>query len=99
MESGLTASEYAAETGLNAHTLSWWKWRLGAGAEHTPRPRSRRARAVTTTAAPLTFVEVTPPTPTEPFELILPTSIRIRVPPAFDAATLGRLLDVLEQRR
>ncbi len=27
--SGLTAREYAAWRGLNARTLSWWKWKLG----------------------------------------------------------------------
>ena len=26
--SGLTAKEFAAETGLNAGTLTCWKWRL-----------------------------------------------------------------------
>lgn len=29
-DSGLTAKEYGAETGLNASTLSYWKWRLCA---------------------------------------------------------------------
>jgi len=41
-DSGLTAKEYAAETGLNASTLSYWKWRLGAEAK-SPSP-SRRGR-------------------------------------------------------
>jgi len=29
-DGGLTAKEYAAEAGVNAHSLSWWKWRLRA---------------------------------------------------------------------
>jgi hypothetical protein len=32
-DSGLSAAEYAAEIGVKAHTLSWWKWRLGSGGE------------------------------------------------------------------
>ncbi len=31
-ESGLTAKEFGAETGLNASTLSFWRWKLGASA-------------------------------------------------------------------
>ena len=27
-DSGLTAKEYAAELGIKAHSLTWWKWRL-----------------------------------------------------------------------
>lgn len=30
-ESGLTAKEFAAETGLNANTLAHWGWQLGGG--------------------------------------------------------------------
>jgi hypothetical protein len=32
-------------------------------------------------------------------EVVLPSGVRIRVRPGFDADTLGRLLDVLEARR
>ncbi len=34
-DSGLTAAEFAAELGINAHSLSWWKWRLARGAGET----------------------------------------------------------------
>jgi hypothetical protein len=46
----------------------------------------------------LTFVEMTAPIATEALEVVLPTTVRIRVRPGFDDATLGRLLDVLERR-
>jgi hypothetical protein len=32
-DSGLTAAEFAAETGINAHSLSWWQWKLSADAK------------------------------------------------------------------
>jgi hypothetical protein len=102
-DSGLTAKEYAAELGINAQSLSWWKWRLSSEAvtrktgRRTQRSTKRQTQVATT---PITFVEVTTPAATaEPLEIVLPSSVRVRVPSAFDPATLGRLLDVLEQRR
>jgi hypothetical protein len=100
-DSGLTGAEFAAEVGINARSLSWWKWRL------TPReakqgsarhPSSRRPR-VSAVPSPLTFLEMTAPVRSEALEVVLPTSIRIRVPSDFDAAALGRLLGVLEHHR
>jgi transposase len=98
-DSGLTAKEYAAEVGVNAHSLSWWKWRLSSGAKSRKRaPRTRRPTTPSVTTSPLTFVEVTSSVVHESLEVVLPSSIRIRVPATFDAPTLGRLLDVLEHR-
>ena len=98
-DSGLTAKEYAAEVGVNAHSLSWWKWRLSSGAKAQGRvPRKRRSAISPATASPLTFVEMTSAVVHESLEVVLPSSIRIRVPSTFDASTLGRLLDVLEHR-
>jgi len=99
--SGLSAKEFAAKLGVRARTLSWWGWNLSR------RSRSRLARkravAITRTApapslSPLTFVEMSSPVATEPLEVVLPTSHRIRVRPGFDDTTLNRLLDVLERR-
>ena len=40
-ESGLTAAEFAAEAGINAHSLSWWQWKLSAEARtRDPAPTS-----------------------------------------------------------
>jgi transposase len=98
-DSGLTAKEYAAEAGVNAHSLSWWKWRLSSGATARGRaPRRRRSIPAPATTSPLTFVEMTTTVAREPLEVVLPSSIRILVPSTFDAPTLGRLLDVLERR-
>jgi len=103
-DSGLTAEEYSAELGINAQSLSWWKWRLSSQSgepKSATQPRRAISRATPAAAStpPLTFVEMTAAVPAEPLEVVLPSSIRIRVPSSFEASTLGRLLDVLEQRR
>lgn len=105
-ESGLTAKEFSAEIGINAHSLSWWQWRLGSGAKKLARaatatmaksrPTKPRRRSTT---SPLTFVEMTAAIRNDALEVILPSSIRVCVGPEFDTATLGRLLDLLEARR
>src|SRR5688572_27597837 len=43
-ESGLTAAEFAAELGINARTLTYWKWVLGRkhGARNGPGRRAKR---------------------------------------------------------
>ena len=102
-DSGLTAKEYAAELGIKAHTLSWWKWRLSSAVTPTPmataRARQATSKRMPTSATTLTFVEVPSAIAPEPLEVVLPSSIRIRVPAAFDAMALGRLLEVLDARR
>ena len=94
--SGLTATEFAARHGLHAKTLTWWRWKLGRrteGAALTVR------KAATTAMGPLTFVEMTSGVSSrEPFELVLASDVRVRVPASFDERALTRLLDVLERR-
>jgi hypothetical protein len=105
-DSGLSAKEFEAESGINARSLAWWRWQLSKGDE-TPKPRrrrrSRKTSAVAITRPPalptMKFVELTAPVTREGLEIVLPSTIRICVRPGFDAATLGQLLDVLEQRR
>jgi hypothetical protein len=113
-DSGLTAKEFAAETGLNANTLTHWKWRLGAEAR-------RRQRAPRPVVEPAQFVEVTPPATValepartvpvapapvaapviadEPLEVILRDGLRIRVPVQFDPGALRRVVAALEPAR
>jgi transposase len=104
-ESGLTAKEFAAEMGINAHSLTWWKWRLSSSAgspraDASAHGTSRRGRSASpTVVTPLTFVEMPAGVAAESLEVVLPSSVRIRVPPAFDARALGRLLEVLDARR
>lgn len=94
VDSGLTAKEYAAETGLNANTLAHWRWKLGGTVKEARRP-----------ARP-TFLEIVRPPdavptearPLERLELVLRSGLRVLVPPRFDADALRRLVDALEVR-
>lgn len=99
-DSGLSATEFADETGVNAKTLRYWKWRLArvSGARVT-RPAPKRMRA-----GVVPFVEVSPPArPVPPaaaadegegeaFEIIAPSGMRVRVPARFDDGALARVL-------
>jgi transposase len=105
-DSGLSAKAFAAEMGINARSLSWWRWHLAKG-ESPPAPIRRRRRrspssdttmARAATISPITFVEMAAPAATDGLEIILRTRVRVCVRPGFDDATLGRLLDVLERR-
>lgn len=91
-DSGLTAAEFARDAGVNAKTLTFWKWRLGRD--------ERRTRA----ARPK-FVEVSPealvasaPAGTEPLEIIVRDAVRVRVPARCDLELLRRIVAALEVR-
>ncbi len=94
VDSGLTAKEYAAETGLNANTLAHWRWKLGGAVKEARRP-----------ARP-TFLEIVRPTeaapteagPLERLEVVLRSGLRVLVPPRFDGDAVRRLVDALEVR-
>jgi transposase len=103
--SGLTAKEFAAETGINPNTLSHWSWRLSREASTASRKRRSRSPAKKTEPPapapdPVQFIEVTPPPAPPPvdtrFEIALPRDRRVFVPASFDADALGRLVAVLE---
>ena len=85
-DSGLTANEFAAELGINARTLSYWKYRL---------KKEDRVEA----AAPA-FVEaaVMPAQPAsrcgQPVEVFI-GDVRLQVPLDFDADQLTRLIAVV----
>jgi len=85
--SGLSAAEFARREKVRERTLKWWKWQLGS--------RAKKAAPI----SPLTFVEMTSTAPQDGLELVVESGTRVRVPSDFDAATLARLLDVLEHRR
>jgi hypothetical protein len=99
-DSGLTAAEFASEIGVRARTLSWWKWRLSSKTQESPKGARRVAGSLgkATRISPLTFVEMTA-IDTDRLEVVLASSVRIRVRPGFDSTTLGRLLEVLEPKR
>lgn len=93
-DSGLTAKEFAAETGLNAGTLQFWKYKLGK-AEPTPtRGRTQRPSAPIVSS----IVEVRSATSMEDprFEIEFGNGRRLRVPSVFDRAALKALLAIVE---
>ncbi len=95
--SGLTAQEFASQLGVNANTLANWRYKL---------KRERRAAEEAKTGGggePVAFVEITDQlgvaaSKEDRLEVVLAGGRVVRVPPAFDAATLRRLVDVLEGR-
>jgi transposase len=97
-DSGLSAKEFASETGINARSLSWWQWQLGTNAKEPTLacPRRRRRRSPKD-APPMTFVEVSAPAASAALEVVLRSGRSIRVPTGFDEPTLERLLVVLER--
>lgn len=108
-DSGLTAKEFAAETGVNANTLSHWGWKLAAQKRSSLRagasPSKRETRFVEL-VAPSTALglaaqaalpaaaEVASLEP-DPLEIVLRDEIRIRVPARFDPDALRRVVATL----
>jgi hypothetical protein len=111
-ESGLTAREFAAETGVNANTLANWGWRLRRPGDAGVSQRRKRGPSSSPAAAapvPLKFVELVAKDndgvgrassatagATATIELVVGSGRTLRVPPGFDAESLRRLLAVLE---
>lgn len=93
--SGLSAADFADSLGVSAASLKWWKWRLSAASK----PKPKRLRKTVEKPA-VTFVELAAPLASDaPFELVLPSSLVVRIRAGFDERTLSRLLDALAARR
>ena len=94
-ESGLTAREFAAETGINHHTLRFWSSRLSS---------EKRGKSGAMVVAPKPkFIEVTEAltgAKTVPggsgLELVV-SDVVIRVPVDFCERTLRQVLSVIRQ--
>jgi hypothetical protein len=110
-DSGLTAKQFASETGVKASTLSFWSWRLradgGRGAVavtkgRAGRPDTRR-QPPRRAAGPSKFVELAPsaavPALAAALEVVLSCGVVVRVPAGFDEATLGRVVRALGAAR
>jgi transposase-like protein len=86
--SGLTAEQFAAREGVSPHSLSWWKWQL--------RKRGRNAAARSPEICFVALQEAPEAVAAaEPFEVLLATGHRVRVPARFDTAALARLVEAL----
>jgi transposase len=104
-DSGLTAREFALETGVTESSLSFWKWRLkkDAEAERASKPTKPTKRARQRPTRPIRFVELDSglaAAPRAESQLVLTIGSRytVRLGSDFDAAVLQRLLDIVERR-
>ena len=109
---GLTHVEFCKLRRVSIHSFRDWLYRLRPGLPPPrPRVRSQHSPSALSEAPSPTFlpVHVRPEPkssttslshtgPASPLELVLAEDLRIRLPADFDAASLHRLLDVLEQR-
>jgi transposase-like protein len=94
-DSGLTAKEFAAETGINAGTLQFWRYKLKQGG----RPTARRRIKASADAILSSLVEVRATASgivDQRFEIELGNGRRVRVAAGFEPAALKALLAVLE---
>jgi transposase-like protein len=96
-DSGLSADQFAAELGINAGTLRYWKYHLGKEARGVSASarKPERVKASDLVEMPAPVAAVAGPAV---FELELGAERKLRIPPQFDAAALERLLAVLERR-
>ncbi len=96
-DSGLSAEQFAAELGINAGTLKYWKYRIGKdstgslAAGQKPRP-SKAPRASSLVEVQATMIT------SSPFVLELGQDRRLQIPSQFDVSALERLLSLLEHR-
>ena len=107
-DSGLSAKEFAAETGLKASTLTYWRSSLSAaertdsngedevdrGQTEPKRSVKRRKRSATTVPACLELPVATVACAPVMLELVL-GDVPVRVPSGFDEATLTRVVRAL----
>ena len=107
-ESGLTSKEFAAELGISANTLTYWKWRLRkersergsvVRSARPTKPRTKRVRPrkpvpEPSSGSPLVVMQASPSD--SRIEVDLGNGRRLRVPSSFDGEALRRLVMALE---
>ncbi|NQY61933.1 hypothetical protein [Cognatishimia sp.] len=93
----MTAAQYAEREGLHPGTLTHWKWKLRRDARER-RERAAMAELDWRTPEAATFVELSPSSSwwqvSERIEVVV-GDVVVRVPDAFEAPTLRRVLGVL----
>jgi len=99
-ESGQSASGYARSIGVHPKTFSYWRWRIAqddpGDSGESQRTRVRRGSDQPKTSP--SFLELVAPVDvaaSERIELILPSGVRVQVPPSFEADALRRVIGVL----
>jgi hypothetical protein len=96
-DSGLSAEQFAAELGINAGTLKYWKYRIGKEATGSVTAQQKPQPSKIPRATSLVEVQATMIT-SSPFVLELGQDRRLQIPSRFDAPALERLLSLLERR-
>ena len=93
-DSGLSAKQFAAETGINAGTLQYWKCKLRKQSGESPRGARRRLPGPIVSS----LIEVRPASVAadDRFEIELNNGRRLRLPATFDANVVKTLVLVLE---
>jgi hypothetical protein len=79
-----TVAAFCTNEGVSDKTFYQWRKRLGR---------------VSSTSGDVAFVELSAPRSQSAVEVVVGEEVRVRVHDDFDAATLNRVLDVLEARR
>jgi hypothetical protein len=93
-DSGLTAKEFAAETGINAGTLQFWQYKLKGGGRPIRRPKPKPSDPILSS-----LIEVRAPAGAigdQRFEIELGNGRRVREAAGFEPEALRALLAVLE---
>ena len=94
--SGMTASAFGAEAGIDSHQLSWWKWKLNR------ETAKRRPALPAPMFLPVRVVESVPCTDDgahtagSPIDITLPSGVRVRVLPGVDGSALRQVFAALE---
>lgn len=103
-DSGLSAKDFAAQTGLSFSALKNWRYRLAA--------QARRAQGAGRGLSPIGFVEfaapgLVPKAPrarrrsgagaSEPLELVVREGFHLRIPRGFDVDTLRQVLSAVTE--
>ena len=105
-KSGKNAKAFAAEIGVNANTLTGWRWRLAREGQDSRavarRPRGRGRTEDRRDPAAVGFLELVAsagePSAEDRFEIVLEGGRVVRVPRRFDPDTLRALVAALEVR-
>ena len=86
-KSGISIEAFAAREGLDAKRLKWWRWKLGTQVPPpASEPRFVPVRVVDSGADSADGAA--------PLEVVLPNGRVVRVPAAFDAEALERVLAI-----
>jgi hypothetical protein len=89
---GLAVADFCARHGLSQPTFYAWRRKL----KQRPDPQRADSRPL---FLPVRLAPEHEPAPGGPVEVVLPGGLAVRVRPGFDAPTLRRVVDALEEDR